>query len=163
MFGILNLSLDVESNFFYDSGNLIIIWIALTIALLVVESLTTNLTTIWFAIGAIITAIVASFGVDPFIQIIVFVTSSAILLILTRPLIKKFNKKKTMTNKDNLLGLRTYVTEKIDNIAQTGYIKIGDVFWAARSADDTVIDVGALVEIKDIHGNKLIVSAIKLN
>lgn len=136
-------------------------WIAIIIFLLVIEASTATLTTIWFACGAVFAAVLAAFEVSLEWQIITFIITSAIILILTRPLVKKLLRKNTTTNKDLLIGAASYVTERIDNIAQSGYVKINDVYWAARSEDNSIIEQGTLVEVKNIQGNKLIVAVVK--
>ena len=144
-----------------DIDTQLVAWISAIVVLLVVEACTSNLTTIWFALGAVVAAALAAFGIGIEWQLISFICASALMLFLTKPLVKKLLRKKAVTNKDNLIGIPSYVTEKIDNIAQTGYVKINDVYWAARSVDNSVIEEGALVEVKEIQGNKLIVSTIK--
>jgi membrane protein implicated in regulation of membrane protease activity len=49
------------------------------------------------------------------------------------------------------------VTEKIDNVAGEGAIKINGLIWTARSIDDSIIEVGELVIFKEIKGNKAFV------
>lgn len=154
------LTLD-SSTIFGEIDPELIMWIALTVIFLVIEATTVSLTTIWFAFGSVIAAILSALNVGIKWQIIIFVAASVLLLIFTRPIAKKLIGKKTVTNKDTLIGMPSYVTEKIDNINQTGYVKINDVYWAARSKDGSIIDKGVLVEIKEIQGNKLIVSTVK--
>ena len=56
------------------------------------------------------------------------------------------------------LGKRAVVIQPINNLAQTGQVRINDIEWTARSADESVeIPAGAVVEIKEIRGVKLIV------
>ena len=154
---MINYNLNTSLIFGFINDDLAV-WLILTVVFLIIEACTASLTTIWFAISSAVTAVLAACNVDIGLQTIAFVLLSVILLILTRPLIQKFNARKSATNKDKLVGMCSYVTEKIDNLSQSGYVKINDVYWSARSTDNTVIDVGALVEIKEIRGNKLIVS-----
>ena len=51
--------------------------------------------------------------------------------------------------------------QPINNLAQTGQVRINDIEWTARSADESVeITAGSVVEIKEIRGVKLIVKEI---
>lgn len=135
-----------------------IIWSALTVLFLVVEAATVGLASIWFAIGALCALIAAALGAPVWLQIIWFIVISAATLILTRPLAKKYiNGKRQATNADRVIGTVCRVTEKIDNIAETGAAAADGKIWTARSADGSVIDTGALVTIKDISGVKLMV------
>jgi membrane protein implicated in regulation of membrane protease activity len=141
------------------------IWLSLAIALVVVEMSTTQLVSIWLALAAgitaIITALVASFGGNlPLAwQIVIYVASSAILLASTRKFVKKFLKKSKNqeTNLELNLDKIAVVTEKIDNVAGEGAIKINGLIWTARSIDDSIIEVGELVIFKEIKGNKAFV------
>lgn len=146
-----------------ETGNTaqLIAWVAIIVFLLVIEASTSSLTTIWFACGALVSAVMAALDVSLEVQIITFICASTIILVLTRPLAKRFLLKNVNTNKDTLIGVTSYVSERIDNLAQSGYVKINDVYWAARSADNTVIEQGELVRVTAIQGNKLIVESVK--
>ncbi len=50
--------------------------------------------------------------------------------------------------------------QKINNLAQTGQVRINDIEWMARTSDDSVtIPVDTVVIIKAVHGVKLIVES----
>ena len=91
-------------------------------------------------------------------QITIFFILSAVLLICTRPFVKKLTLGKTAkTNVDEVPGKLAQVIEKIDNVAATGRVKLGAMEWAARSEDDSVIEIGEIVEAIEVSGVKLIV------
>ncbi len=140
-----------------------ILWIAIIVVMAVIEALTLGLTTIWFAGGAIIAAIFAAIGAPVLVQIIVFLVVSVALLYFTRPLaLKAFNKTRTLTNAEGLVGKHAYVTEEIDNIKATGKVKIDGMEWTARTPKDgTVIGVGTLISVITIEGVKAIVEEVK--
>lgn len=137
-------------------------WFALAIVLLVVELATTQFVSIWFSAAALVTGIIkAIFGNLPLPwQIVIFVALSAIAFATTRPLVKKLTQKskKDKTNLDLIIGKTAVVTEKIDNIKETGAIKLNGLVWTARSSDDSVINVDEIVVFDEISGNKAIVS-----
>lgn len=139
------------------------LWIILIIAFLIIEAGTVALLTIWFAAGAAVSAILALLNVPFGWQIGIFFVVSIVLLLTARPIFNRLLKQKSSTNKDSLIGMQTFVTEKIDNLAQSGYVKINGVFWTARNVNDDVIECGELVEIKEIQGNKLIVCRVNKN
>lgn len=156
--------LNFNASQWYDGlHNEVSLWIILIIAFLIIEAGTVTLLTIWFAAGSVVSAVLAAFGVPFGWQLGVFFAVSIVLLLTARPIFNRLLKQKTSTNKDSLIGTQTFVTERIDNLAQSGYVKINGVFWAARSIDDDVIDCGTLVEIKEIQGNKLIVCRMDKN
>ena len=140
-------------------------WFALAIALLVLELATTQLVSIWFAIGAgvsaIVVAIVKSAGgnIDLVWQILIFVAVSGTLLLSTRKVAKKLVKrnKNQETNLELNIGKVAIVTEAIDNIKGEGAIKINGLEWSARSVDGSNIEKDELVIFKEIQGNKAIV------
>ncbi len=137
-------------------------WLALAIGLLVVEIVTTQFITIWFAISAGVVAIITALadGFPVYWQIIIFVVLSVALLLATRPLVKKLLKKRTeaqKTNLDLLIGNEAIVVEEIENISGKGAVKLRGTTWSAKSEDNQVIKEGEIVIFKKIEGNKAIV------
>lgn len=141
----------------------LVVWIIAMIACLIVEAITMGLTTIWFAGGALVAAILAGLDAPVLVQIIAFLIISLALLYFTRPLVEKgFNKTRTKTNSEGVVGKHAYVKEEIDNVNATGMVKIDGMEWTARTEKDgIIIPVGALVEVTAIDGVKAIVSEIK--
>ena len=140
-------------------NTMILVWLGLLVLFLAVEFATAQLTTVWFALGALVSLLLAAFGVDNLaIQIIVFTLVSLVSLILTRPLVKKWTHKKVQpTNADMVIGAEAVVTETISNTDGKGLAKVNGAVWSARSADDSVIPAGKTVRVKAIEGAKLIV------
>ena len=123
-----------------------LIWLGILAALLFIEAITAGLTTIWFAGGALIAAIASYAGANLTIQILLFLCVSVVLLIFTRPVA------------NSLIGKKAVVIQEIDNLAQTGQVRINDIEWTARSVDDEAkIEKDTIVEIREIQGVKLIV------
>lgn len=140
----------------------LIIWGIVFAVMVVAELATFQLVSIWFAAGAAAAFAVALLDVDLWIQLIVFVAVSLILLIATRPLLKKFKADKTVpTNTELDVGRTAVVIEDIDNSHDTGRAKIDGIDWKAISVDDTIIKKGSIVKIIQIKGSKLFVELIK--
>ena len=138
------------------------LWIAVMIIMAVFEGVTTQLVSIWFMIGAAAAAIV-SFFVPVFpIQFSVFVGVSLILLIATKPIVKKVKDVKTEpTNADRNIGKIAVVTAEINNTASTGQVDLDGNSWTARSDQNEIIfKEGEMVRVKEISGVKLIVSKV---
>ena len=135
------------------------VWLALLVLFIITEVATVQLTTIWFAGGALVSMLLAAFGVKSIlIQIIAFLFVSIILLLATRPLVKKYiNKKSQPTNADRCIGEKAVVTEEINNLLGKGAAKINGVEWTARSENDENIKIGTTVTVVRIDGVKLIV------
>ena len=137
-------------------------WLGIVALFLVIEAVTVGLTTIWFAGGALVAAVASGLGASQAVQWILFFAVSVILLIFTRPLaVRYMNKGVEKTNAESLLGKRAVVIQPVNNLAQTGQVRINDIEWTARTADDgEEIPTGAVVEIEEIRGVKLIVKEI---
>lgn len=140
-----------------------LIWLGIIALFLVIEAATVGLTTIWFAGGALIAAIAAWIGAGEAVQWILFVAVSLVLLIFTRPVaVRYMNKDVEKTNVERLMGQKAVVIQEIDNLNQTGLVRVGDVEWMARTkSDDVQIPEKAVVVIKEVQGVKLIVEEVK--
>ena len=137
-------------------------WLALVVFFAIIEGVTPQLVSIWFAGGALVSLVVSLFGAPIWVEAIVFVAVSAILLVLTRPIVKRrFAKQIVKTNADALVGGDAVVTRAIDNTEGVGLAKILGQVWSARSADGGKIPEGATVTVERIEGVKLIVSEKK--
>ena len=140
--------------------NLIIFWAVLVVVFVVVELMTSCLTSIWFALGAAGALVSAAVAPELFwFQLLIFIAISAITLYFTRPLVKKYVKvKETATNADRVLEMIGVVKEEVSNVAGSGTVYVGGKLWTARTkSENEVIPVGAQVDILQITGAKLIV------
>ena len=142
---------------FFSEYGLMLFWAAIAILAFAVEAATADIVTIWFIPGAVISMIL-SVWVDQFwIQLVVFFVFSIGMLLLTGKHFKKKNARKTDFNADSLIGAIGTVQETVDNLRETGSVKVKGLVWTARSVDDgAVISEGTLVEIREISGVKLI-------
>ena len=142
--------------------SLAIIWLIVLVVCLVVEIATLGLTSIWFAGGALLALLIAMIGGPLWLQVLVFLVASIVLLIVTRPIAAKyFNKNREKTNVNSKLGKQAIVTVTIDNLKGEGQIVTEGMEWTARSLDSTVIEEGSVVTIEKIEGVKAIVSIRK--
>ena len=136
-----------------------LVWGVIMIAMLIAEAVTVGLVTIWFALGALCALVSALLGAPLWLQIVWFAVISAATLILTRPLAKKYvNGRSQPTNADRVIGRSCVVTERIDNLAETGAVSVDGKVWTARSENGQPIEQGTVVVAKQIQGVKLIVS-----
>lgn len=136
-----------------------IIWAALLTLFVIIEILTPQMTTIWLALGALVSLLLwCIFPELIWLQIVAFVAVSAVSLAFTRKLAKKImhgNAEKT--NADRCIGQEAIVIEEINNLLGKGQVNIKGVIWAARSSSDDIIPTGTLVEVEKIEGVKVIV------
>ena len=138
---------------------MVYVWLGILVVTVVLEIVTTQLVSVWFAVGALAAFFVALAGVEAlWIQLVVFVIVSLIAVVVTRPLVRKMvNTKAEPTNADMVIEKIGIVTDKIDNIAETGLVKVNGSLWTARTHDGTVIENGEKVKVLKISGVKLIV------
>lgn len=137
---------------------MVYIWIALVAIFALIESATMQLVGIWFAGGAFAAAVAEMLNADTALQIVIFFAVSVILLCATRPIAKKLIKGENQkTNAYSLVGREIELTERVDNIKETGKASINGVGWTVRSGSGTPIEKGSLCRIEKIEGVKLIV------
>ena len=137
---------------------MLIFWIVLLVVLIIVEAVTAQMVTIWFAAGAAAAIVAELLNAQVWVQWIVFIVVSAITLIATRPLVRKLTKTKVQpTNADRCIGQTAVVIEEINNVDGKGQVHVNGVYWTARSADGTVFKKDERVTVEKIDGVKLIV------
>ncbi len=135
-----------------------LIWLLLMVVFLAVESSTVTVVSIWFAVGALAALILSLLDVQIWVQVVVFLAVSCALLAALRPLVKKFITPKIVkTNIDSVIGSIGLVTQTIDNVKAEGQVKLGAMFWTARSASGGVIPADTLVQVVRIEGVKAFV------
>ncbi len=135
------------------------LWLALAAAFALVEGLTVQVISIWFALGSVAGMIASFFGASVTVQVLIAVIISVITLLLFRGFVVKVLKpKNTRTNADSLIGKTIVVTEKVRNVFGEGAGKINGLEWKLKSEDGSDIEAGAEAEIKAIKGVTLIVA-----
>jgi len=138
----------------------VIIWFGLFLAFIVVEaSCPFHLVSIWFAAGSLVAIVVSLLGGPVWLQVVLFLVVSCLLLVLLWPLIKKFiNPKLTKTNVDAIVDSQGIVTAAIDNVLAAGRVKLGGMEWTARSTTGDPIPEGTLVRVDKVEGVKVFVT-----
>lgn len=136
-----------------------IFWLVVFLVFLIAEIISLGLTTIWFAVGALVAFLFSMLGLPLSFQIIAFFVESIFLLIITRPVMAKYLNEKTIkTNAESLIGCLARVVTPVDNIKGEGCVIINGMEWTARSTKDEVtFQKDEIVRIAGISGVKLIV------
>ena len=139
------------------------IWLIISGICLIIESFTLGFFVFWFSIGAIFALITSLFTTNIIIQSTVFVITSTLLLLLTKPLIKKFVKtpKTKPTNVYSIIGKEGIVLETIDSINGTGKVKVNGELWSAIS--DSNIEKDEKIKVISVNGVKLKVEKIHIS
>lgn len=141
--------------------NPVYIWLAALIVFAILEAATVGLVSIWFALGALAGMIAALLGSPIWLQVVLFLVVSAILIALLRPLTDKYiTPKKTRMNADRHIGRICLVQEEIDDLHDTGAVKLDGVIWTARTGTSAVIPFGATVKVLELQGAKLLVEQV---
>lgn len=138
------------------------VWLAVIAISLIIEIVTLDLVSVWFACGAIIPFILSAIGgIYIELQIAVFIVVTALLFIFVRKYAQKllFRNMNTKTNVDSLIGKHFRLLEETD-FEHMGSVKVNDVTWTATSESGEKIEKGSLVEVVKIEGNKLIVKKV---
>lgn len=139
---------------------LVVLWGAVIIVSVVAEMATVQFVSVWFAFSALIAMIMAILGAPLWMQFAVFSAVTAVLLIATRPLVKKLRGGVVRTNYDMNIGRTATVTEDIKSGGISGRAVLDGVSWIAVSEDGSSISAGDPVVVKDVDGAKLIVSKV---
>ncbi|MCI9663280.1 MAG: NfeD family protein [Lachnospiraceae bacterium] len=145
--------------------NMTTIWLIVFVACVAIEIVTMGLTTIWFAGGSLMAAVVSAIGAPLWLQLILFFGVSLLLLYLTRPIaVKYFNKDRVKTNAESLVGQQAIVISEIDNLQGIGQVTVNGQEWTARNArGNERLSVGSVVYIRAISGVKLMVEEKKMD
>ncbi|WP_308149624.1 NfeD family protein [Spiroplasma sp. AdecLV25b] len=142
---------------------LIVMWGLLAITCVTIELLTTNLITIWFALGSIVSLIAGAFGVIWYWQIISFLTTTIITLAIGYPLLKRYihNKPTLKTNLDGLINQQAEMMNDYPNHHKApGIAKLDGKTWTVISTTNDNFKKGEIVLVTSIIGVKLVIKKI---
>lgn len=144
-------------------GEMTIFWIVVLVAAIVAEAVTMGLVSIWFVGGALAALLIEKLHGGIYLQMIVCLVVSLVMMYFTRPIaIKYFNKDRQKTNAGSLIGKQAVVTGRIHNLEGTGQAIVSGQEWSAKSLkDEQIFEEGEIVKIVKIKGVKLIVESAK--
>jgi membrane protein implicated in regulation of membrane protease activity len=138
------------------------IWMALAALCVVGEMFTAGFFLLWFGVGAAVAGLLAILGLSFPWQLAAFVVVSGILLGVSRRFADRFSKKQPPgIGADRFIGLKGMVLEDIDNVENSGRVRLQKEEWRADSDGGEVIPVGARVEVVRLDGTHLVVKRIE--
>lgn len=137
------------------------IWIAVGVFFLIVELCTAALVSIWFVPAAIITCLLSFVIKSAIWQIAIFVFLSAIFMVISRKIYKKYIKKPVDDVDQNEKLLGKIVTVVDETTAISGRVKLGDIYWKAITENGETLSENERAVIKSVQGTTLVVT--KLN
>ena len=134
-------------------------WLIVSGIFFILEMATTGFLVFWLGLGALLAMVLSFFVDNVIIQVTVFAISSILLIVSTKPLVKKFIDKKTIpTNLDSIIGKEGIVVETIDTVKAQGQVKLNGEVWSAKAFDENkIIEKDTKVVVKEITGVKLVV------
>ena len=122
------------------------------------EILTVGFFLLWFGIGAAVAGLVALFGLGLAWQLLSFAVVTGVLLVYSQKFADRVSHKQPAgIGADRLVAQRCMVVEDIDNLKNTGRVRIEQDEWRAASADDKLIAAGTVVKVVRVKGTQLIV------
>lgn len=130
------------------------VWLGVCVLLLIIEALTTALTTIWGAASALVLVFLSTLNIPIRWQLIIFLVLTIVLVVTTRPIFLRKMKEKR-TNVDNLLGQEVKVTKTITKFEKGLAETRNGVSWTATSEDESEIKKGSVCIISSVEGNTL--------
>lgn len=135
------------------------LWIVILVLAIIIELISYGLISIWFIPSIILTIILKAFGLNNiYIEIIIVLSLSTVLLIFTRPLVLKFLKPQNIkTNFDRILDMKGKIIKKV-NLNDFGIVKVDGKEWRCYASKE--IEVGKIVKIIKIDSNKLEVEEV---
>ena len=139
-----------------------IIWMAIAAAFVIGEILTLGFFLLWFGVGAAVAGILAIFGLGGSWQWGAFAVVSGVLFVLSRRFAERFSKKQPPgIGADRFIDKKGVVLEEVDNIKNSGRIRMGKEEWRAESDTGEVILVGKMVEVTRVVGTHVVVKTLK--
>ena len=140
-----------------------VVWFLLMVFFILLEAGTVALVSTWFAAGALGAMITALCGGGLWLQCVVFLVISVVLLISLRGFLRKhITPKQIKTNVDSIVGTEGLVTATIDNLTSTGQVKLGGMEWSARSTSGEVIQPGERIRVDRVEGVKVFVTPVSV-
>ena len=133
-----------------------IVWTTVFVICLVIEGLTCDMTSVWFAIGSLFGLGVSFIDSSPLViilSVVTFFVTSSLSLVIFKPLCPKWLKSKSVIKEDyvgRISRLEQKITKDIDS-----YVYIDDVLWQATS--DMTMSKGTKVIVVKQTGNVLTV------
>lgn len=140
---------------------MISIWLGITIIAIIIEIVTIDLVSVWFAAGSIVALLANLLGASQSIQIALFIIVTIISAVIVRPIAKKYMRGNIeRTNFDRVIGKHGLITKTItaDN---KGEVKVMSTLWLATSIDNTIINEGDYCEILAVEGAHLVVKKLE--
>jgi len=129
------------------------IWVLAGLALLAVEFATTTMHIGFFAVGALVVALLVGLGLDLPLwgQLAVFTITSVLAFLFVRPIIVRKMKLDFKPNVDSMIGEAARAVDDI-GVADLGKAEFRGTTWSARNVGETALTRGQRCVVAGIDG-----------
>ena len=136
-------------------------WLIVSGACLIAEIFTISFLLFFPGVAAFFSFIAAIFGATFYMQVIIFVISSTLMILFVRPLVAKlFKTKDVAMNSSSIIGKSGIVLKEIGKPNTLGQVKVSGEVWSAISEDSSTILKDEPISVVAISGVKLIVKKV---
>lgn len=132
------------------------IWVGAAVFLAFAEIVTAGFFMLPFAAGAVIAAVLAFAGVDPAVQLVVFIGTSLVALVILQRFVRREDEHQPAMGSNRFVGQSATVLEPIDRVTGVGRVRMETEVWRATT-DGEPIDAGTQVRVVDVRGARLVV------
>ena len=138
------------------------VWMAIAALFIVGEIFTQGFFLLWFGIGAAVAGVFAILGLGVGWQLGAFVVVSGVLFVVSRRFAEKVSKKQPPgIGADRFVGLEGIVLEEIDNVKNTGRVRVQKDEWRADSETGEIIAEGEQIVVTRLDGTHMVVKIKK--
>jgi len=139
-----------------------LLWVLVGAAFVVAEIFTLGFVLFWFGLGAFAAAIASFFGAPFFLQILIFLFSSVVMVVMSRRIFSDYfshgDKDFVKTGIDSLPGQIGTVVEMSEGPLKEAAVKVFGSTWTAFPIDEeTSFAEGEKVEVVEVRGSSLYV------
>lgn len=144
----------------FDFVNSLLLWAVLLLVFTSIELFTYEFFALCFSFGSVSALVASLFDANIIVQVVVFLIVSGLFIVFMRPIAYKMLKvTHSPTNSDMLIGKEGIVTEKINNLEQSGRVNVFGQNWTARNITDMQLEVDSKIIVRRIEGVTLIVES----
>lgn len=133
-------------------------WLIICGLCLITEIFTVSFLMFFPGVGAFLAFLAGLLNASTSVQCIIFIASTAIMIIFVRPLVSKlFKTHDTAMNSNALIGKTGIVLKDIYGKEKVGQVKVAGEIWSAICEDGNTILKDSKISVISISGVKLVV------
>jgi membrane protein implicated in regulation of membrane protease activity len=138
-----------------------LLWMILAAILVVGEVFTAGFFLLWFGVGAAVAGVLALVGLGAAWQWGSFVVVSGVLFAVSRRFADRFSRAQPPgIGADRFIGRTGIVLEDVNNVSNTGRIRVDKEEWRAESATGLPILAGTRVKVERLDGAHMVVRTL---